>query len=65
MVDAAKSLSISAQNVGFYIVAWDKDGAWSVDCSDPKKIVGANNLPGFVAGSAARYIARLHRKDDD
>ena len=65
MIGAAKTLSVGAQNVGFYIVAWDKDGRGLSDCSDPQKIVGANNLPGFVAGSAARYIAGLDRKDDD
>lgn len=65
MIGAAKTLSIPADNVGFYIVAWDENGRWLCDCSDPQKIVGANNLPGFVAGSAARYIAGLDRKDDD
>lgn len=65
MIGAAKSLSMSAQNVGFYIVAWDMDGFYTVKCSDPQKIVGANNLPGFVAGSATRYVAELDRKDDD
>ena len=65
MIGAAKSLSMEAENIGFYIVAWDTDGFCTVKCSDPQKIVGANNLPGFVAGSATRYVADLDRKDDD
>ena len=63
MIGSAKALSISAANVGFYIVAWDKDGIWTADCSDPQKIVGANNLPGFVGGSAARYVTRLDKDE--
>jgi len=65
MIGAAKTLSIAADNVGFYIVAWDKDGRWEADCCDPQKIVGANNLPGFVSGSATRYISDLDKKGDD
>jgi len=65
MIASAKVLSISAANVGFYMIAWDKDGTWFSDYHDPQRIIGRSVLPGYVAGVAARFVTQLDQKDDD
>lgn len=67
-----KTMKLSAKNLaatdcieGYFFVSWNKKGAYQLRFHDPDGIVGRNNLPSYVEGTARRTIAELDIIDDD